>query len=292
VHPPGPGLRLTAASGATRLTGVIGWPVRHSASPRIHNAAFAHVGLDWVHLALPVEPGAARPAIEGADALGMEGLSVTMPHKAAVAACLGRLTDDAVALGAVNCVYRDGPSMVGDNTDGGGFVDSLRNDEGLDPGGLRCVVVGAGSAARAVVRALASAGASRVVVCARRPEAAAGAAAHAGPAGSTAALEGESDSDVPGSDLPACDLIVNATPVGMGDDDRVPFDPSRCAPGTVVADLVYHPAETPLLRAAAAHGLRTVGGIGMLVHQAARAFSLWTGVDAPIEVMAAAARAR
>ncbi len=269
-----------AVSGRTRVAAVIGWPVRHSLSPAIHNAAFATTGLDWVYLALPVPPGSAATAIAGMAALGIEGLSVTMPHKAAVAASLDHLTDDAVALGAVNCVFRDGERIVGDNTDGGGFVDSL-GDHGIDPSGMRCVVVGAGGAARAVVRSLAAAGATEVAVLARRAEPATAAAALAGTVG------------VIGVDahLSSADLIVNATPIGMGADDASPFDPDRCRDGAVVADVVYHPAVTPLLRQADDRGLRTVGGIGMLVHQAARAFARWTGIDAPVDVMAAAAQA-
>ena len=270
-------MRLT---GETRLAGVIGWPVRHSRSPAIHNAAFAAAGLDWVFLALPVEPGRAAAAVGGMAALGIEGLSVTMPHKAAVAAAVDRLAPDAVALGAVNCIAREDGVLVGHNTDGAGFVDSLRVDEGIDPSGMRCVVVGAGGAARAVVRALAGAGAAHVAVVNRNPERAAEAALLAGPLGAVAGAD----------DLARADLVVHATPVGMGDDGGLPFDPATCAGHAVIADLVYHPEETPLLAAAASAGRRTVGGIGMLVHQAAHAFGLWTGVDAPIGAMSAAAR--
>ena len=271
---------LTQPSGETRLAGVIGWPVRHSRSPAIHNAAFAATGLDWLFLAMPVRPGAVGAAVAGMGALGIEGLSVTMPHKAAAVAVVDQLSDDAVALGAVNCVARDGELLVGHNTDGGGFVDALRIDEGIDPSGMRCVVVGAGGAARAVVRALAGAGADRVAVANRRPERAVPAARLAGDIGAVAGSD----------DLAAADLVVNATPAGMGDDRSVPFDPVRCAEHAVVVDLVYHPETTALLAAAAEAGRRTVGGIGMLVHQAARAFELWTGVAPPIEAMGEAAR--
>lgn len=270
----------SAPSGSTRLAGVIGWPVRHSRSPAIHNAAFDAAGLDWTYVALPVRPGLAPAAIAGMDALGIDGLSVTMPHKAPVAAALTRLTDDAAALGAVNCVFRDGDELVGDNTDGGGFVDALRYDEGIDPSGRRCVVVGAGGAARAVVRSLAAAGAASVVVVNRRPERAAAAAALAGPLGRVGDVDG----------VGTADLVVNATPVGMGDDTAMPFDPATTRDDAVIVDLVYHPLVTPLLAAAEQSGRRPVGGLGMLVHQAARAFSRWTGVDAPVDAMTAAAR--
>lgn len=270
-----------SVSGETRLAGVIGWPVRHSRSPAIHNAAFAARDLDWVYLSLPVPPGEAPMAIEGMRALGIEGLSVTMPHKAAAAACLDDLTADAVALGAVNCISRDGDRLVGDNTDGGGFLDALRTDEGIDPASMAVVVVGAGGAARAVVRSLAQAGAGRVVVVNRDRGRAAAAAALAGPRGVVGDAAALTDAD----------LVVQATPVGMGDDPGMAFDVSVLRPETVVVDLVYHPAVTPVMAAAATLGLRTVGGLGMLVHQAARAFERWTGVDAPIPAMAAAAGA-
>lgn len=272
-----------APTGTTRLAGVIGWPVEHSRSPHIHNAAYAATGLDWVYVALPVPPGEVEAALAGMRALGIEGLSVTMPHKAAAAAAVDALTDDAVALRAVNSIRRDGHRLVGDNTDGGGFVDSLR-EAGVDPDGRRCAVLGAGGAARAVVRALARAGAASVVVLARDAERAGTAAALAGTVGEVGAL-GD-----PGA-LSSADLLVQATPLGMGDDPTLAVDPAPLPDHAAVADLVYHPRRTPLLAAAEARGLHVVGGIGMLVHQAARQFEAWTGERAPIDVMRAAATA-
>ncbi len=263
---------------ATRLAGVIGWPVRHSRSPQIHNAAYRAAGLDWVYVALPVPPGEVPAALAGMAALGIEGLSVTMPHKTAAVAAVDVLSADAAALGAVNSIRRDGDRLLGDNTDGGGFVDSLLDDD-VDPAGRRCVVLGAGGAARAVVRALAGAGAASVTVINRDPGRAATAAALAGSVGTVGDL----------SDLSVADLLVQATPVGMGDDPTLAVDPGRLPDHAVVADLVYHPLRTPLLVAAEARGLRTVGGIGMLVHQAARQFRSWTGVEAPLDAMRAGA---
>lgn len=271
---------MSAPTGETRLAGVIGWPVRHSRSPDIHNAAYRAAGLDWVYVALPVPPGGVPGALAGVRALGIEGLSVTMPHKAAVAAAVDACTADAVALGAVNSVRREGDRLVGDNTDGGGFVDSLLEAD-VDPSGRRCVVLGAGGAARAVVRALAVAGAEAVVVVNRDEGRARTAAALAGDAGSVG------DHDV----LAGADLLVQATPVGMGDDPTLAVDPAALPDHAVVADLVYHPRRTPLLVAAEDRELRTVGGIGMLVHQAARQFHAWTGVVAPVDAMRAAADA-
>jgi shikimate dehydrogenase len=261
------------------VAGVVGDPVRHSLSPTLHNAAFEALELDWVFLAFEVPAGEAKAAIEGMRALGIDGLSVTMPHKSDVAAAVDRLSATAERLGAVNTVVRQGGVLVGENTDGAGFVDALRSDEGFDPAGRRCLVVGAGGAARAVVLALAEAGAVEVVVVGRTPDRVAAAAALAGARGRAGTVEEARD----------CDLAVNATPVGMGVDSELPLDPGLLGPGQVVADLVYHPLTTPLLAEARARGAVAVNGLGMLIHQAAHAFRLWTGEDPPLAVMSAAA---
>jgi shikimate dehydrogenase len=284
---------VTAAwrpSGATRVVALIGSPVRHSLSPAIHNAAFRAAGLDNVFVAFDVAPGRAAGAIDAVRAMGLIGLSVTMPHKTDVADAVDRLTAAAEAVGAVNTVGWRGSMLIGDNTDGAGFLDAVRLDEGFDPQSRRCLVIGAGGAARAVVRALADAGAAEIVVVNRTEERAEAAAALAGRVGrvGTAAEAGEAD------------LVVNATPVGMPDSDEptpigqrppLPVDPADLGAGQLVVDLVYHPAVTPLVDAARAAGAVAVNGLGMLIHQAAHAFRLWTGEDPPLEVMSAAALA-
>ena len=147
-------------SAATAVVGVMGRPVAQSLSPRLHNSAFGALGLDWVSVGFPVDRGAdtVRRALEGARALGIRGLSVTMPHKEDAAAAVDRLSGEARRLGAVNCVRIMDGELIGENTDGAGFVAALRR-AGVQPDGLRCVVAGAGGAARAVVGALADAGA-------------------------------------------------------------------------------------------------------------------------------------
>jgi len=268
-------------SAATRVAAVIGDPVRHSLSPAIHNAAFAAAGLDWVYVAFEVPAGRGAEAVRAMDVLGIDGLSVTMPHKAEVAGAVDGLTSAAVALGAVNCVVRRNGRTTGHSTDGDGFLWGLRDDLSVDPAGLRCVVLGAGGAARAVVLALAGAGAAAVSVVNRTQDRAVRAAALAGAVGSVGGAESVADAD----------LVVNATPVGMGDDAGLPLDPSLLSPGQTVVDLVYHPASTPLLEAAASRGARTGNGLPMLVGQAAAAFTLWTGEVAPVQAMAAAVAA-
>jgi shikimate dehydrogenase len=272
-------------TGATRLAAVIGSPIRHSLSPTILNAAFAATGADWAFVAFDVPEGRGAAAVEAARTLGLGGLSVTMPHKAAVHDAVDATTPAAADLGAVNCVFRDGDRLVGDNTDGDGFLDSLRRDAGLEAGGLRCVVVGAGGAGRALARALGAAGAADVAILNRSPGPAARAAVLAGAAGRVGAV----------ADVAEADLIVNATPLGMGSPgsgppDPLPVDPGALHAGQVVVDIVYHPPETPLLAEARARGATAVGGLGMLVHQAAHAYRRWLGEDPPIGAMTTAAR--
>jgi shikimate dehydrogenase len=264
-------------SGQTRLAAVIGDPVRHSRSPAIHNAAYAAAGLDWVFVAFPVPAGQGEAAVRAMPVLGIAGLSVTMPHKADAAKACDVLSDDAAALGVVNTVVlHDDGTLAGDSTDGPGFLAGLA-DAGLDPAGLDVLVLGAGGAARAVVLALGRAGA-RVTVAARRPEAAADTAALV--AGATATGIGPDTGR-------GCDVVVNATPLGMAGEVLPVVAPG---PGQWAVDLVYHPEDTPFLAAAAAAGARTVGGLGMLVHQAALGFAAMTGHPAPLEAMWAGAR--
>jgi shikimate dehydrogenase len=264
--------------GETRVTGLIGDPVAHSRSPAILNAAYRETGLNWIYAAFPVPRGRGGDAVRGALALRFAGLTVTMPHKAEAAAACDELTPDAIALGAVNVVtVTDDGRLLGSSTDGEGFVRSVR-DEDFDPGGTDVLVAGAGGAARAIVLALGGSGA-RVTVAARRLDAAESAAALV-PGGRAVTL-----ADV---DPGVYALVVNATPLGMqGEPGPVPVE--RLNPGQLVVDTVYHPMETPFLAAARARGIHAVNGLGMLVHQAALAFESWTGLDAPVATMRAAA---
>ncbi len=287
-------------SGSTLVAAVIGDPIAHSLSPRIHNAAFAALGLDWVFVALPVRDGHVTAAVDGARALGVRGLSVTMPHKHAVIDALDGLTSTAADLEAVNCIVRaphDDALLLGDNTDGAGFLRGLRSEFDLDVAGLRCVVLGAGGAGRAVTHALGAAGASSVVVVNRNSERASIAAALAGVVGRPVAAD---DPEAVGAAVADADLLVNATPVGMSGvgaagvgvaaSAATPVPVSAMRPDLVVAELVYHPDRTPLMEAAAAVGAPTANGLSMLVHQAAVAFEHWTGAAAPLDAMFAAVR--
>jgi shikimate dehydrogenase len=267
-------------SGATQVAAVIGHPIAQSLSPAMHNAAFAETGLDWVFVALAVRSTADVPAaLHAVRALGIRGLSVTMPHKAAVADEVDELAPAAAVLRSVNCVVADDGRLVGHSTDGDGLVDSLRLDAGFDVNGSRVVVLGAGGAARSIVAALATAGAADIAIVNRTASAAAATAALAsGRVGSS-------------SDIGDADLVVNATSVGMGTAD-VPCDPALIRAGAVVVDIVIDPLDTAFLQACRARRARTLDGLGMLVHQGARAFTMWTGVDAPVDVMRSGALAQ
>ena len=276
-------------TGHTRLAAVIGDPVRHSVSPVMHNAAFVARGLDWVFVALPVAVGDGARALDCVRVLGIDGLSVTMPHKAAAADACDEVRGDAKLLRSVNCVSRgEHGTLVGESTDGEGFLRSLR-EEGHDPAGVDALVLGAGGVGRAVALALAQAGAS-VRVAARRSEAALECAALGD---AITAVEWGAASQA----ARECRLVVNGTPIGMaarGADPaselaELPFSGADLGPDHVVADLVYLPRRTPLLELAASRGAATVEGIGMLVHQGAIAFERWTGAAAPVDVMRHAA---
>jgi shikimate dehydrogenase len=268
-------------TGATRLTGIIGDPVTHSLSPAIHNAAYAACGLDWVYVAFPVAPGDAAAALHAMRSLGIGGLSVTMPHKTDAAVACDTLTPTAAALAAVNTVAPRDDGLLGDSTDGEGFLRAL-HDEEVDVAGRRCLVLGAGGAGRALVHALGMAGAS-VTVAARSEERAA-AAAQLAPGADAISLRRVDER------LSSVDVVINVTPVGMSGEPPL-FDVSLLRDEQFVFDTVYFPAETPLLAAARGRGIRGANGLGMLVHQAALTFEIFTGVEAPLEVMRAAALA-
>jgi len=282
---------------AVTVVGVIGSPVAHSLSPLLHASAFSALGLgdEWRSFAFEVLPGSAPGALEAMRRADIRGVSVTMPHKADVVAGVDECSEVARRLGAVNCIVNRDRSLWGTNTDGEGFVSSLRRGAGLDPAGRHCVVVGAGGAARAVVLSLAQAGAAEVAIVNRTPERAFEAAALADPVGVVVPLTDRSVAEA----VVGADLVVNATPVGMAGRDGVVdqgpgewlVPPELLTSGQVAADLVYAPRPTGWLDAAAAGGATVLDGLGMLVHQAAAQLVLWTGEEPPVEAMWRAAEA-
>lgn len=278
--------------GHTRLVGLIGYPVEHTRSPQMHNAAFEALGLNYCYVPLPVAPADVGAAIAGLAALGFVGVNVTIPHKQAVIPYLDELSAEAQAIGAVNTIVFASGRRIGYNTDGPGFLRAL-TDRGFSVAGKRALVLGAGGAARAVVYALAQAGGEATVV--NRTEARAAALAAElrryvpGPVQS-GALDAEQIARL----ASAVDLVVNATSLGMGAHvGESPWPADVPFPSAAIAyDLVYAGAAgarpTAFLRQAEAVGAQTLDGSYMLVYQGALAFEKWTGQSAPIEVMMAA----
>ncbi|MFO7532489.1 MAG: shikimate dehydrogenase [Candidatus Limnocylindrales bacterium] len=270
----------------TQYVAVYGDPVEGNPTSIMQNAAFEHAGLDWRYLDITVPAEDLEDAIKAARVLGFGGLNLTLPHKVAVIPLLDGLEPSAQISGACNTVVRqpDG-RLIGSNTDGSGFVWSLR-DEGIDPRGLDVVLLGAGGAARAVAVELALAGARRVTIASRTA-----------PRRDELVTILRDRTDVEAASLaweatlavPACDVLVDCTPVGMGSgaaaEAYVDVDLAGLSSGTVVCDLNPERSDTAFLRLARARGHRTIDGLGMLARQGAAGFKAWTGKDAPLEVM-------
>ncbi|HVF52654.1 MAG TPA: shikimate dehydrogenase [Actinomycetota bacterium] len=265
-------------------TGVLGWPLSQTLSPAIHRAAFEHHGLVWSYQAWPVEPTHLAKAVEGLRILGASGANVTMPHKASVGRFLDGLRGDAEILRAVNTIVPTDGGLYGYNTDAGGFKKFLTEDAGFDASGEHAVVLGAGGAARAVVKALTDLGVSAISIAARKPLQAAIVAELAAPADATVLRWEQASGAARGAAI-----VVNATPVGA--DGEEVLDGDRLNDSQVVVDLLYG-IDTPLLQAARAAGAGAFDGLGMLVRQAAASFALWTDLDPPVEEMRAAAVAQ
>ena len=261
------------------VVGIIGSPVGHSLTPILQQAAFQELGLPWQSAAFEVGSGGGKGAIEAMKALGIRGLSVTMPLKKEAAFAADVLSPEAKALESVNCLSLERGQVMGLSTDGDGLLAALHRSHGLDPQGRSVAIIGAGGAARSIAEAFGRRGAGSVVVVARRSEEAARCAALAGDAGRSGGP----------AEAAACDVIVNATPVGMGgtstQDSPALVAASDLRPRALAVDLVYHPIETPWLLAAKNAGCEIAGGLGMLVHQAALQIERWTGHEAPLEAM-------
>ncbi len=277
----------TEIDGATTVVGLIGDAVRASLSPRMHNAAFAALGLNWVYVAFPVPRARLGEVLGGLPALGIVGVNVTVPHKEAALAYLDETAEDARAIGAVNTIQVSAQRLAGYNTDGPGMLDALRHDGGITVEGRRAVIVGAGGAARAAAFALAASGVAAVTVINRNWDRARSLAdavrqSFQGCAVDAVPLEGAAAARA----LHDATLLVQATTVGGGAERHLsPIAAEALHPDLFVMDMIYEPRETLLLRQSRARGCRTLGGLSMLVYQGARTFEIWTGQAAPVAVM-------
>ena len=297
----------------TAIAGVVGFPIRHSLSPLLHNAALAAMGLDWSYLAFEVPPGSLDRAVAGASALGLRGLSVTMPHKDAAARLATRRSRQVRRLGAANTLIFVAGAILAESCDGEGLLDDLREGVGFDPAGRHCGVIGAGGAGRAAVLALADAGAEEIVIVNRtvapawrspllapkvarvgRPEALGGMdlVVPATPVAMASADQGGEAAPVEAAEL--TDRAGSGESAGSGGSTEersavvAGVDPSWFGAGQLVVDLVYEPPLTPFLLEARRSGASVRNGLGMLVYQAARQIRLWTGAEPPLSVMWAA----
>jgi shikimate dehydrogenase len=275
---------MVTVKASTGVVALLGYPVEHSRSPAMHNAAFAAAGLDLVYLAFAVPPGELAAAVRGIRALGLRGANVTVPHKQAIIAYLDTVSPLAARIGAVNTIVNNAGCLKGYNTDASGFVASLK-EQGFSPRDKEVVILGAGGAARAVAFALHEAGCARLVIANRDLEKAAALAAALAAYGAAAEVCGLAGAELAFS-LAGSELVVNATSVGMWPHpEATPVPAASLQAGQWVYDLVYNPLQTRLLREARQRGCHTLTGLSMLLYQGAEAFRLWTGVVPPLAVM-------
>ncbi|WP_127579754.1 shikimate dehydrogenase [Paenibacillus koleovorans] len=266
----------------TVLHGLFGDPVKHSKSPLMHNRAFRELGLNAAYAAFHVDPGRLKAAVEGIRAMGFRGVNVTIPHKVEVMDYLDEIDEHALAIGAVNTIVNEDGRLIGYNTDGIGYVRSLREEAGLSVQGKRVLMLGAGGAARGVAYALAREGAETMWIANRTADKAVQLADSLGSLTDTRAIGYDDLAAIRGD----VDLIVHNTSVGMHPNvDEVLIDTSWFHEGLTVSDLVYNPLETRLLREAKARGAHAHDGLGMFIYQGVYAFEYWTGRQAPVAVM-------
>lgn len=270
----------------TRLLGVIGYPIGHSLSPLMHNTAIRHLSLNQVYLPFEVHPDGLGTAVAGLKALGARGINVTIPHKEAVIQYVDELSEEARLVGAVNTLLFEEHRTFGHNTDGKGFLAALE-EEGIDsPVGKVAVVLGAGGAARAICVQLLLANAGRLVIANRTYARAVALARSLSETISGAQVDTVELTPLALRDaVCSAQLVINTTSVGMGGSGSPPLPWELIRPDHLVCDIVYRPLKTPLLRQAEARGCRTVGGLGMLIHQGNLSFNLWTGQEFPLSLV-------
>ncbi len=260
----------------------MGQPVAGNPTQFMIERAFAAANLEWQYLTLEVAPQNLADAVRGMRAMGFRGGNFTIPHKVAVIEYLDQLSEAADLMGAVNCVVREGDSLVGENTDGKGFVQSLRDV--TDPKGKKAIIMGAGGAARAIAVELGLSEASELVIVNRTAERGNALVQLLNERVKAPSRLVHLSGDFSVDD--DADIFINATSIGLGDGDaRVPVDEDSLRPNLVVADVIFNPPRTRLLREAADRGCTTLDGLGMLVNQGVIGFKIWTGVDPDPEVM-------
>jgi shikimate dehydrogenase len=270
-------------SGTTQIFGIFGHPVEHTFSPGMHNAAFKQIKMNACYVPFAVPPDRLKTAVSAVVPLNLRGLNVTVPHKEKIIPFLDELSREAALIGAVNTVEIKQGRLIGHNTDGRGFLRSLKEQARFNPRGKTFFCTGSGGAARAIGFSLALAGASRIFffdVDNRK----ASMLAH-----DISSKTGIAVQSIGVEDRAACaaesDCLINATPLGLKRSDPLPLDGRLISSRHLVCDLVYNPAVTPLLRTAKTRKAKALPGLGMLLFQGVIAFEIWTGRKAPVDVM-------
>lgn len=261
--------------GKTLVFGIIGDPIGHTRSPMIHNSAFRELGLNYCYVPFHVKAERLKEALDGVRALNIKGLNVTVPHKERVIPLLDSLSEEARFIGAVNTILNQEGILTGYNTDVYGFLKSL-DEEGIEVEGKTFLVIGAGGASRAVVFGILR-NHGKVYLFNRTKEKALRIRESYADLGEVSVVENVREI------IDEVEIVVNTTSLGLKSSDPLPLEPELLSKNQVYCDIVY--PETPLMRLARNKGCRVVGGLGMLLWQAARAFTIWTGIEAPIEVM-------
>jgi shikimate dehydrogenase len=265
-------------SGTTKVVGLFGYPVEHSLSPAMHNAAFSHLGLDYRYITFPVRPDLLKDAVKGIVAMNLRGVNVTVPHKENVIPLLDKVNDEASFIGAVNTIVNDEGTLTGFNTDGRGFMESL-SEEGITVEGKTVLILGAGGACRAVSYYLSERAANLQIFDVDHVKA-------LKLVNDLSAIRPNVTHRKQLTELGETEVLINATPLGLKEADPSPVDAALISGGLTVCDLIYR--ETPLLRAAARKGCKTLNGLGMLLHQGVLSFEIWTGMKPPVDIMRSA----
>ncbi len=267
-------------SGKTKVVGLLGWPVEHSLSPAMHNAAFRHLDMDYCYVTFPVRPDLLGDAVKGIKGLGLGGANVTVPHKESVIPFLDEISEEAVFIGAVNTIKNENGRLTGFNTDCRGFMRSL-SEAGIEVRDKRILIIGAGGASRAIGYYLCKE-ASSIFLFDVDSNKAGLLKEHLNKLKGNVALVG-ADAIKSKELFSDTDIVINATPLGLRPDDPMPVDISLIKNSHIICDLIYK--ETPFLREANKKGCKTMDGLGMLLWQGVFAFEIWTGIMPPVEVM-------
>lgn len=276
---------MAEIDGKTKVVGLFGWPVEHSFSPYLHNTAFRELNLNYTYLPFAVKPTQLKEAVEGIRGLNLSGVNVTIPHKENIMRYLDKIDPAAQLIGAVNTIVNKDGVLIGYNTDGPGFVDSLELEMEIRVKGKRMLLFGAGGAAKAVAIQSALSGLKKLVIVNRNLERARALAHMVAKTGCATEVIGFSE--VNAQLVEETDILVNGSPVGMHPDLAVEpiISPLLLHKKLLVCDLIYNPLETVLLAAAKKAGAKTWSGLGMLIHQGALSFEYWTKERAPLEIM-------